>query len=88
MRRDVGPTKEVHSDEWEWTENVIGIVSESSKIRIGIKSSIVQSVFLLFAESASVYSNGITFCFNGYAGNNKNFPGYKGAAEKWGDLGQ
>ena len=53
MRRDVGPTKKVDSDRWDWTENVIGILSESSKIRIGIKSSIVQSVFLLFAENAT-----------------------------------
>ena len=54
MRRDVGPTIKVDSDKWHWTANVIGVLSESSKIRIGIKSSIVQSVFLLFAESATV----------------------------------
>ena len=67
---------------------MVGDISKSSKIRIGIKSFIRQSVFILFAEENSTDTKGINFCWNGYGGNQYNFPGYKAKNNKWSDLGK
>ena len=88
VRSEVGPTRAVGGDSWTWTEHICGDISKSSKIRIGIKSFIKQSVFILFAEENSLDTKGITFCFNGYGGNVYNFPGIKKQDTKWSDLGK
>ena len=67
---------------------MIGDISKSSKIRIGIKSFFRQSVFILFAEKNSTDTKGITYGFNNYGGNNYNFPGFKATNNKWSDLGK
>ena len=53
MRKELGPTKAVHKNEFTYNDdvNVIGDISKASKIRIGIKTLISgTNCYIFFAE--------------------------------------
>ena len=64
-RVEIATTKAVKNDQFEWTDNVIGSISNAWKIRIGIKSLVKSNdQLLLFADENTEESRGITYSFN------------------------
>ena len=78
LQVNIGPSKAVKENQFQWTDNVIGNLGKSQMIRIGLKSLHNRNdLFLLFADENSENSKGIVYNFNVYGNNDTNGPGYR-----------
>ena len=64
IRKELGPTKAVHKNDFTWNDevNVIGDISKASKIRIGIKTlRHGENCYIFFGEEKNQNSKGIIY---------------------------
>ena len=78
LQVNIGPSKAVKENQFQWTDNVIGNLGKSQMIRIGLKSLHNRNdLFLLFADENSENSKGIVYNFNIHGNWDTNGPGYR-----------